>query len=285
MKILVLGASGMAGHTISYYFIDNGHDVATFSRLPLAFGKNIQGDALDREFIKSLVLNKKYDAIINCIGVLNKDCDRHPSEAIYLNSYLPHYISDLIWDHDTKFIQMSTDCVFSGKIGSYTENSLPDGESLYDKTKTLGELNDVKNLTFRTSIIGPDIKPEGIGLFNWFMQQSGTINGFTNAIWTGVSTITLARAMEKAIKENLSGLYHLVNNTTISKYDLLNLFNKYFREKKLHINPIDSIKIDKSLFNTRTDFTFNVPSYEEMLLEMKIWIKEHKTLYPNYKFF
>ena len=145
----------------------------------------------------------------------------------------------------------------------------------------MGEISDEKNLTFRNSIIGPDIKKEGIGLFNWFINQSceSTINGYTKSIWTGVTTLTLAKAMEQAAIQNISGLYNLVNNTTITKYELLCLFNEYFRSGKMKINAIDGIRQDKSLINTRQDFDFLVPSYEEMIKEMKIWIINHPDLY------
>ena len=101
---------------------------------------------------------------------------------------------------------MSTDCVFSGKTGGYDESSLRDGETFYDRSKALGELENQKDLTFRNSIIGPDLNEEGIGLFNWFMKQTGEINGYTKAMWTGVTTLTLAKAMESAVQQGLTGL-------------------------------------------------------------------------------
>ena len=155
-------------------------------------------------------------------------------------------------------------------------------ETFYDRSKALGELDNNKDLTFRNSIIGPDMNENGIGLFNWFMKQDNQISGFTKAIWTGVTTLTLAKAMEQALKENLTGLYNLVNNETINKYELLNLFNKYTREKQIDILPSDKVSLDKSLINNRKDFSFNVPSYEIMVTEMKEWIDNHKNFYPHY---
>lgn len=282
MKFLILGATGMAGHTISIYLQEKGHDVTTVSKNPFPYCKNINGDALDRNFIVSILQDGNYDVVINCIGVLNKDCDKEPAKAIYLNSYLPHLISDTLRETKTKFIHMSTDCVFSGKSGSYTENSFPDGETFYDRTKALGEIKNNKDLTFRNSIIGPDMKENGIGLFNWFMKQNGTINGYTKAIWTGVTTLTLAKAMEKASQEDLNGLYNLVNNEEINKFHLLKLFNKHMRNDSIIINPSEEINLNKSLINNRKDFSFIVPSYEEMIIEMKEWIYNHKELYPHY---
>lgn len=287
MKFLVLGATGMAGHTISIYLHEQGHDVTAFSKSPFPYCKNINGDAMDKAFVMSMVKEGNYDVVINCIGVLNQDCDRDPSKAVYLNSYLPHLIADALSETKTKFIHMSTDCVFSGKQGSYSEDSFPDGETFYDRTKALGEVastqvDDNMNLTFRNSIVGPDMKENGIGLFNWFMKQSGTINGYSKAIWTGVTTLTLAKAMERAAMENLTGIYNLVNNQSISKFDLLGLFNKHMRDGKINILPSDAVNLNKSLVNNRKDFSFEVPSYEQMVIEMKEWIYNHKELYPHY---
>ena len=122
----------------------------------------------------------------------------------------------------------------------------------------------------------------GIGLFNWFMKQKGTINGYTGAIWTGVTTLTLAKAMEKAIESNLSGLYNLVNNESISKYDLLQLFNKHFKDNQISLKKENDFKLDKSLRSNRKDFLFHVPSYDQMVLEMKDWIDKYSYLYPSY---
>lgn len=281
MKFLILGATGMAGHTIALYLVESGHEVTTFSRNPFPFTKNINGNILNPQRLIDL-LQEDYDVVINCIGVLNAACDKIPANSVYLNSYLPHQIAHLLKNKHTKLIHMSTDCVFSGNTAPYFENSLRDGETFYDRTKALGEVDDRKHLTFRNSIIGPDMHTKGIGLFNWFMQQSGKINGYTGAIWTGVTTLTLAKAMERAATENVTGIYHLVNNESISKFNLLKMMHKHFPTKVTEIFPNDSVQVDKSLKNTRSDFSFTVPSYEKMIIDMKDWIYAHKELYPHY---
>ncbi|HZH59120.1 MAG TPA: sugar nucleotide-binding protein, partial [Metabacillus sp.] len=248
---------------------------------PFPFCKNITGDITDPCAVKR-ILSKNYDVVINCIGVLNEACDRNPSRAIYINSYLPHFIAEQLKNTHTKLIHLSTDCVFSGKSPPYIESSFRDGEKFYDRTKALGEVVDTKNLTFRNSLIGPDMNSKGIGLFNWFMKQEGSINGYTSAIWTGVTTLTLAKAVERAACEKVTGIYNLVNNTNISKFDLLKLMNEKFKENKLNILPFDSVKVDKTLLNNRADFSFIVPSYKQMIEEMKVWIYTHKEIYPHY---
>jgi dTDP-4-dehydrorhamnose reductase len=282
MKILVLGGTGMAGHIISIYFKEAGHDVTAFCRRKVDYCKNINGDITNFESLKTIINEGQYDAIINSIGILNQDAEENKSNAVLLNSYLPHFLSDATKEVKTRVIHMSTDCVFSGKTGGYSETSFRDGETFYDRSKALGELENNKDLTFRNSIIGPDMNESGIGLFNWFMNKEGQINGFTKVIWTGVTTLTLANAMEQALKENLTGLYNLVNNVTISKYELLKLFNKYMKDDQIEIIPSEKLSLDKSLINNRKDFSFIVPSYEVMIADMKKWIDNHKEVYPHY---
>lgn len=282
MKFLVLGATGMAGHTIATYLCEQGHDVTTYSRTPFPYGNNRTGDVTDAHFLRSLLLDNDVDVVINCIGVLNDACEAHLAQSILLNSYLPHAIVSLLENRQTKLIHLSTDCVFSGKNAPYYEESVRDGETFYDRTKGLGEVNDNKHVTFRNSIIGPDLKKDGIGLFNWFMQQKSSVYGYSGAIWTGVTTLTLAKAIERAAQEDLTGLYHLVNTTTISKHDLLHLLNKHFLNNKMKILPHQLVNVNKTLINTRNDFSFIVPSYEDMILEMKEWVLQHQDLYPHY---
>lgn len=282
MKVLVLGGGGMAGHTISIYFKEAGHDVTAFTRKKFKYSNNIIGDVTDFKTLKKIIKEGQYDAVINAVGILNQDAEDNKSNAVLLNSYLPHFLSDITKEMKTRVIHMSTDCVFSGKSGGYAEASFRDGETFYDRSKALGELDNDTDLTFRNSIIGPDMNKDGIGLFNWFMKQDGQINGFNKAIWTGVTTLTLAKAMEQAVTENLTGLYNLVNNQTINKYSLIKLFNKHLRNNRLEIRPTEIITLDKSLINNRTDFSFEVPSYEVMVAEMKEWIDKHNYLYPHY---
>ena len=143
-------------------------------------------------------------------------------------------------------------------------------------------MEDGKNITLRNSIVGPDINPKGIGLMNWFMQQSGTINGYTKAMWTGQTTLQLAKTMEAAAKEKAHGLYNTVPDHSISKYNLLRLFNHYLRGDKVTINPIEGINADKSLKRTRYEFNYIIPDYETMIAELAEWTIKHKKMYPHY---
>ena len=114
------------------------------------------------------------------------------------------------------------------------------------------------------------------------MQQEGQVNGFTGAMWTGQTTLQLAKTMEVAIENKISGLINMVPSTNISKYELLKLFNHYLRNDELIINPIEGVIADKTLVRTNHDFDYEIPDYDTMVREMADWMKNHKNLYPHY---
>jgi len=282
MKFLILGCNGMAGHTISLYLKEQGHLVFGFDRSKSAYIESIAGDAQNTDFLRNHIADNKYDTVINCIGILNQFAETNKALASFLNSYFPYFLAEATAGTYTQVIHMSTDCVFSGKRGEYTEDDFRDGETFYDRSKALGELEDDKNITFRNSIVGPDINSKGIGLFNWFMQQRGEVSGYTKAMWTGQTTLQLAKTMEVAAKEKAHGLYNAVPDHSISKYDLLVLFNHYLRGDTLKIIPVIGLNADKSLKRTRYEFNYLIPDYEKMVAEMADWIKDHKEMYPHY---
>ena len=153
MKFFVLGCNGMAGHTISLYLKEQGHHVFGFDRLKSAYIESVEGDARDTEFLRKHIIENKYDTVINCIGILNQYAEENKALATFLNSYFPHFLAETTAGSETQVIHMSTDCVFSGKRGEYTEDDFRDGETFYDRSKALGELEDNKNITLRNSII------------------------------------------------------------------------------------------------------------------------------------
>ena len=283
MQILVLGANGMAGRMISTYFMENRYEVTGFDRSPvLHCNKGYTGDAQNEAELRQLISSGHFDVIINCIGLLNQFAEADHAKAVYLNAYLPHFLADITKKEKTKILHMSTDCVFSGSKGNYTEDDLPDGESFYDRSKALGELNDNKNLTLRGSIVGPDVNPSGIGLLNWFMQQHESVRGFTHAMWTGQTTFQLAKTMEAAIQKDACGLINTVPDAAISKYELLRLFNRYLKPDKIEIKPYDDFVTDKSLKRTNWTFDYKIPDYETMIRELGVWMNDHRSLYPHY---
>jgi len=278
MKILVLGASGMLGHVVSTYFAEREHDVVTTSTSeggPNYYDayKNVYG-------IEEIIAEQKPEVVINCIGILNQVAENNHALASLLNGFLPNYLDSLSEEYGFKLVHITTDCVFSGKRGDYTKNDFPDAETYYGLSKALGEVNNNRTLTLRTSIVGPDQNPKGIGLFQWFTNQTGEIKGYTKVIWTGVSTLQFAKCIEKGLEAGLTGLHHAVNGEKISKYDLLKLFAKYFNADA-KIVPDDSKKSDKSLVKSDDEFGLQIPSYEKMVEDMYEWVLAHPKMYPD----
>lgn len=282
MKYLILGVNGMAGHMIAQYLQEKGHTVIGFARKKSTICPMIMGDALERNDIERVLSSDNYDYVINCIGVLNQFVDKNPADGIFLNSVLPHLLAEKLAEKKAKLIHISTDCVFEGTKGHYKERDIPDAVSYYGRSKTLGEVIDDKNLTVRTSIVGPELKSDGIGLFHWFMSQSDFVYGYEKVIWTGITTLQLAKAIEREIDKPQTGLYHLVNNEVISKHDLLELFNKYCRKNPIEIKKDVEIISDKSLLNTKAD-GIEIPGYEQMVKELGLWISNHSDMYQQYE--
>lgn len=282
MRFLVLGSSGMAGHVIARYLQEQGHDVTGFSRRPTQFSPGLIGDACDRGFLEAVLREGHFDIVVNAIGILNADAERNEKLAAYVNGKLPHVLAEATEGMPTRVIHMSTDCVFAGNTGPYSESSVPDGLTVYDRTKAEGELNDGKNLTLRNSIVGPDVNPTGIGLFNWFMGQKGSVKGYKGAMWTGMTTIELARAIEHAAREGDTGLVNMVPEGNISKYDLLNLFNRAFRAGRVEVVADDSVALDKTLVRTNFSSSFRPKPYSEQIDDMAAWVRSHAEMYPHY---
>ena len=282
-KILVIGASGMAGHVVTTHLIECGYQVNTLAGTNKYNEGTTLLDLTDMPALETFLNANTFDVIVNCAGMLVKASEVRKDLAVHINSYIPHYLENKYHGTSTKIIHLSTDCVFSGKNAPYTEMSLPDGELFYDRSKFLGEIINEKDLTFRMSIIGPDMQEAGVGLFNWFYAQKGEISGYTGSTWNGVTTIQLARAIAAAIDTNLTGLYHLVPQSNITKYNLLLLFREVFNRSDIIVNPTEGVSHDKTLVNTRTDFSYSLPDYPEMIKEMKQWIVQHKSLYSHYE--
>lgn len=279
MRILVLGKNGMLGHVVYNYFKDS--DVEVFGTVSHSSSNDeLVYNAFDNmESFMEIVDTIRPNVVVNCIGILNSAAENDKVLAVKLNSLLPHYLDKVCRDNNIKFIHVSTDCVYEGTIGKYTEDSLPDARSFYGRSKALGEVINNQSVTLRTSIVGPDNAEKSIGLFKWFITQNNSVGGYTKVIWTGVTTIELAKVIRIAIDKNLTGLQHVVNNEFISKKDLLELFKKYFN-KDIDIVENDSVISQKTLIRTDKSYPFEIPSYEEMIKEMRDWVLEHQDLYP-----
>jgi len=285
MKILVVGIKGMAGHVIFDYFNQfANYEVYGVARNVKENEKIINLDVSDTDKLSDIILHSNFDYVINCIGVLNRDAEDNPAKAIWFNSYFPHLLEELTLKHKTKIIHISTDCVFNGKKGGYTENDVKDGIGFYAQSKALGEIVNSKDLTIRTSIIGPELNHEGIGLFNWFIfrDENELLKGYSKAFWSGITTLELAKVIKNLIEQNIVGLIEIAPKKKINKYNLLLLFNEIFRNNKMKIESDDIYQVDKSLISIRQDFAYEMNDYKKMLLDQKEWMKKRYNLYSHY---
>jgi dTDP-4-dehydrorhamnose reductase len=285
-KVLVLGSTGMLGHM--FYNTLKKH--SNYEVVDLVYRNKLNEnsiicDVTDKNQLAEVIKNTNPDIIVNCIGILIQGSSSNPSNAIYINSYLPHYLSGLAAEVNARLIHVSTDCVFSGKKGGYIESDFRDADDVYGRSKALGELLGEHNLTIRTSILGPEIKEAGEGLLHWFLKQEGVISGYTQTFWGGVTTLELSKAILAAIDQDIRGLLNLTNGEIISKFEMLQLFKNEFNRDELQIGSVEGKKANKSLKTERKDFQYTVPSYEQMFNEMRVNMQENKALYEeNYTF-
>lgn len=282
-KVLVLGATGLIGHqTYNYLNATGQYSMYNFSFREKLNDESLLIDARNELDFLGAILDVRPDYIVNCIGILIGGANRDPENAIFLNAYMPHRLKKLADSIDAKLIQISTDCVFSGNLKKpYLEADIKDGTGIYARTKSLGEVVSDRHLTLRTSVVGPELKKTGEELFHWFMGQSGTVNGYTASKWSGVTTIVLAKAIERSIQNEITGLHHVTNNSSLSKYDILRLF-KHYTKKNINIVPVVGVDSDKSFRDTRLLLDLQIPSYEAMFSEMVAAIRENPKLYPHY---
>jgi len=274
MKLLVIGGNGMAGHLLVHYFrtVEGIHVAHTTRRSDDREG--IPLDASDLEQVLAVVTAHRPDIIVNAAGVLNADAEQHPIAAYQVNGLLPHWLRHAADTMGARLIHISSDCVFSGSKGRYTEQDTPDNPTVYGRTKALGEVTDPRHLTIRTSIIGPDQNPAGIGLLQWFLKQTGTIQGYSRVYWNGVTTLELAKAVHYAIQHpEIGGLVQLAAPEVVSKHELLHLFQAAFDHYKASIIRVDTPIIDRTLAPMRTDWNYKASHYPQMLSELAAWMR------------
>lgn len=282
MRFLVLEPNGAVGHMIALYLKEQGHTVIAYSPKESQIVDTVLGDFYDRELLKYTILNGNYDAIINCAAVINQDAEDHKAHASYINTFLPHLLETITNDTNIIVVHRSTDCIFSGDKGRYSLQDIPDGRSFYARSKALGELYNSKDITLRTSLVGPELMEDGTSLLNWFIRQSGEVTGFANAIWTGVTTLEFAKIVEYLVENHYSGCFQCVpTESPISKYKLLCLFEKYFPNNR-KIVKVDNKRVDKSLLPEYGETNLLIPSYERMIEELAAFISQHKKYYRHY---
>lgn len=281
MKIIIFGVTGMMGHVLFQYFSTQ-NDTQVWGTIRDPAQKNhflppsrdhlIQlNDIQDNTEVLRLLQKVKPDLVINCIGVIKQlASSNNPLVVIPVNSVWPHQLARHCQEVSARMIHFSTDCVFSGKKGNYTELDNSDATDLYGRSKFLGEVTDQPHvLTLRSSFIGHELANH-YSLVDWFLFQQGPIKGYTRAIYSGLPTIEVAHLIHQLVlRPNfLSGLYQVATQP-ISKYDLLTLIGQVYHHSII-IEPDDSVIIDRSLNGTLFEQAtgYQAPSWPVMIEQM-----------------
>ncbi|MEO6334154.1 MAG: SDR family oxidoreductase [Pyrinomonadaceae bacterium] len=291
MRILVYGASGMLGHKLMLV-LGRDHEVfgtlraesaellpeGLFDSQNIITGVSVE----DHDSIRRAMIESKPDVVINAIGIIKQLPDsKNVIDTLTVNSIFPHQLAELGNEMGFRLITISTDCVFSGEGGNYSESDTPDATDLYGRSKNLGEIVGSNCLTLRTSIIGHELG-SAHSLVDWFLSnRGGKVKGYANAIYSGFPTVVLAAIIDNLIGSHpqLSGLYH-VSSDPINKFELLTLVN-YAYAAKVTIERDETFKIDRSLDSTRfrTEAGFAPASWESMITAMA----EDANIYGRWK--
>jgi dTDP-4-dehydrorhamnose reductase len=279
MKVLILGGSGMLGHRL-WMVLSGRFDAHVTLRRPNTWlGERADAQRIitgvaaeDFDSVMQAVAKVQPDVVVNCIGVVKQQgAAKDPIACLSINALFPHRLARLCQAARSRLIHVSTDCVFSGKKGAYTEADVADAEDLYGRSKLLGEVQRPGCLTLRTSIIGREIETRQ-GLIEWFLSNAGkTVSGYRRAIFSGLTTQTLSELIARLIVDftDLDGLWHVAAQP-INKFDLLSLVRDQFAAN-ITIAPDDRFQCDRSLcaarFRQATGWT--APSWPEMIRIMR----------------
>ncbi|MGB8288253.1 dTDP-4-dehydrorhamnose reductase family protein [Rhizobium ruizarguesonis] len=257
MKIVVLGVSGMLGNamfrklsetqSLAVYGTSRATSAKSYFRSELS-DRIVSGiDVENQDSLARILEEIRPDAVINCVGLIKQLSDANdPLAALPINAMMPHRLARLCRLVGARLVHISTDCVFSGSHGNYRESDFPDAKDLYGRSKFLGEVDYPNAITLRTSIIGHELG-SAHSLIGWFLAQSGSVKGYSRAIFSGLPTVEIAKLVRDVVlpRSDLSGLYH-VAATPISKLDLLRLVANTYG-KTIEIVPDEGLVIDRSL--------------------------------------
>lgn len=257
------------------------HDVRVTLHRPLAAyrefelfssSNSIDGvDAGETRQLAAVIASAAPQAVINCVGIVKQRREaKSPIPSLEINALLPHRLLEICRTNGARLVHLSTDCVFSGRKGGYLESDEPDPVDLYGRTKLLGEIEDAPGLTLRTSIIGLELTRKA-GLVEWFLAQRGVVRGFRRAIYTGLTTLEMARLLSRILTHHadLHGLWH-VASAPISKYDLLVALSTELGRTDVEIVADDTFECDRSL-NAERFFGatgYRPPAWRDMLTEL-----------------
>lgn len=262
MRVLILGVTGMLGSAVFDVFAPDA-DHETWGTLRDAKSRRffaqqaqprlIDGvDVMNSDALVTVVDRVRPNVVINAVGVVKQLATANdPLTVLPVNAMFPHRLAALCRLAGARMIHVSSDCVFSGRSGSYAESDVSDAEDLYGKSKYIGEIHDQPHvITLRTSGIGHELESR-TGLLEWFLSQNGQVKGYAKAIYSGLPWVELARVINEFVlpRADLHGLYH-VSSHPISKLELLNLIAEIYG-KKVTIASDDSVRVDRSLDSSR----------------------------------
>jgi dTDP-4-dehydrorhamnose reductase len=281
VRMVILGGAGMLGHQLWRYFHLKHEVWATLRQSINDFAQDglftdnrvITGlDATDFEDVRRRLTEVRPDVVLSCIGIVKQLKEAKAAiPSITINALLPHKLAEICGHINARLVLFSTDCVFSGQKGCYTEDDVADAMDMYGRTKFLGEVCDSPRvITLRSSIIGRELRTAH-SLIDWFLSQRDRgIGGYRRAIYSGFTTIEMCRIVDLILTRHplLSGLWH-VSSDSISKHDLLLLARAKFGVN-IDIVPDDSFVADRSLDSTRfrTITGYQPPSWPSMIEEL-----------------
>lgn len=286
MKVLILGSTGLIGSNILRYFAsDSDIQVLStyrkFSQKNFFESLNVQSIYFNDFSSKSKIINllniHKPNFIINAIGITKHIKKFNFQKMFYLNSVLPCILDELSLKLNFKFFHISTDCVFSGIKGSYIEDDLSDAIDIYGKTKSIADYYIKNSPIFRISTIGHESFTPFNGLLNWFLNQKNSCYGFTNAFFSGITTIEFAKILKHLLSVDLQNEIYHISSERISKYNLLKIIRDVYK-KKIDILPSNNFIIDRSLNSTKFKSKFNIKvnNWEKMLVEQNEFYQKSK---------
>ena len=279
MKILILGGAGMLGHELLRQ-LQGRHETRVTLRQSLeayascglfnAGNAYIDVDVCAPGRVEQVLTDFRPVVVVNAVGIVKQRPEAQDAIlSIEVNSLLPHRLALDCRAVGARLIHLSTDCVFSGKRGGYRENDPPDPLDLYDRSKLLGEVAASNAITLRTSMIGLGLYRK-TNLIDWFLAQKGRVQGYRNAIFSGLTTAEMSRVIGMLIERHptASGLYHL-SAAPISKLELLSELRDRL-SLPVEIVPVDEPKIDRILDSSRfrQAFSYQSPTWDRMLDEL-----------------
>jgi dTDP-4-dehydrorhamnose reductase len=277
IKAVIIGAAGMVGHVLFHELRKKNIDIIGITR------RKTEADMIQLDLytqfdrVKQFLLENRFDIIFNCSAILVNQSNLNKLQAVYINSFFPHWLIDLFKNKKTKIIHLSTGGVFAGNDEFYFENNSLSPQTFYGITKAAGEFENNKDLVIRSDFWGPDIKQEGTGLFNWFLNQNGSIKTYKTVFFNGISNIEFAHIILNLI-ENI-GIIHLGTDEVISKHDFLEKIKKTFNLKNITLIPEDVP--EKKIFLKTLRNSKRINNYDTMIKEVHQYLRENFYLYKN----